>query len=401
MKVLTERKDLLRPLLALVFSASLISGCNGKEPLPTASGADITASESENSIADITASESENSVAEAELSENSASSVTTGYDPQAVLRYKELIAANEDEDNIPEDLVMKRVTEYDGGVQTNLYEDGRIIESSTGNSNIYAVEDIKYEYSGDDLIRIHETYGSKDRDGYPNEYDTEIEHGEDQEKWIRTHCRSGRLCSSKVKSYKDGLLYEETEEYDDTKKLCRTYEYDGETLVRQTLQRYEYDGEKLENVYEWIGEYSHDDKGRLIRSKNEESDMDACIETWEYDDAGVLLHYEKTFEGRKSGDEDYEDMDYEYIIDNGYTEISRGYVFDDEGNKTGKIRIKTIEYDEHGREIFRSTMIEGEDEPLMTRVTENTYDDQGRIIKQESVWGNGDIFKVIEYEYKQ
>lgn len=391
MKVLTERKDLLRPLLALVFSASLISGCNGKEPLLAASGADITASESENSIADITASESE----------NSASSVTTGYDPQAVLRYKELIAANEDEDNIPEDLVMKRVTEYDGGVQTNLYEDGRIIESSTGNSNIYAVEDIKYEYSGDDLIRIHETYGSKDRDGYPNEYDTEIEHGEDQEKWIRTHCRSGRLCSSKVKSYKDGLLYEETEEYDDTKKLCRTYEYDGETLVRQTLQRYEYDGEKLENVYEWIGEYSHDDKGRLIRSKNEESDMDACIETWEYDDAGVLLHYEKTFEGRKSGDEDYEDMDYEYIIDNGYTEISRGYVFDDEGNKTGKIRIKTIEYDEHGREIFRSTMIEGEDEPLMTRVTENTYDDQGRIIKQESVWGNGDIFKVIEYEYKQ
>ena len=396
MKVLTERKDLLRPLLALVFSASLISGCNGKESLPAASGSDITASKSETSEADITASESE----------NSASSVTTGYDPQAVLKYKELIAANEDEDNIPEDLVMKRVTKDNGNVVTNLYEDGRLIESSTDSSNIYAVEDIKYEYSGDDLIRIHETYGSKDRDGYPNEYDTEIEHGEDQEKRIRTHCRSGRLCSTKIKSYKDGLLYEETEEYDDTKKLCRTYEYDGETLVRKTLQRYEYDGEKLETVYGCIGEYSHDDKGRLIRSKNEESDMGACIETWEYDDAGVLLHYEKTFEGRKSRDDEvYEDMDYEYIIDNGYTEISRGYVFDDDGNKTGEIKIVTTEYDEHGREIFRNAILEGENEPLMTRVTENTYDDQGRIIKQESnqesMWGYGNWHRVIEYEYKQ
>jgi hypothetical protein len=143
----------------------------------------------------------------------------------------------------------------------------------------------------------------------------------------------------------------------------------------------------------------------MIRLKEEYSDDyssgDACIETWEYDDAGVLLHYEKTFEGRKSADEDYEDMDYEYIIDNGYTEISRGYVFDDDGNKTGKIRINTIEYDEHGREILRIWMIEGEEETRSSRMTENTYDDQGRIIKQESVWDNGDIFKVIEYEYKQ
>lgn len=407
MKVLTERKDLLRPLLALVFSASLISGCNGKEPLPAASGADITASESENSIADITASESENSVAEAEPSETSASSVTTGYDPQAVLRYKELIAANEDEDNIPEDLVMKRVTEYDGDVQTNLYEDGRLIESSTDSSNIYVVEDIKYEYSGDDLIRIHETYGSKDRDGYPNEYDIEIEHGEDQEKRICTHCRSGRLSFTTTKNYKDGLLYEETEEYDDVRtNRTWTYEYDGETLVRQTYLGSEHDYvSDEERQFGWIAEYSYDDKGRMIRLKEEYSDDyssgDACIETWEYDDAGVLLHYEKTFEGRKSADEDYEDRDYEYIIDNGYTEISRGYVFDDDGNKTGKIRINTIEYDEHGREILRSWMIEGEEETRSTRMTENTYDDQGRIIKQESVWDNGDIFKVIEYEYKQ
>lgn len=407
MKVLTERKDLLRPLLALVFSASLISGCNGKEPLPTASGADITASESENSIADITASESENSVAEAEPSETSASSVTTVYDPQAVLRYKELIAANEDEDNIPEDLVMKRVTEYDGDVQTNLYEDGRLIESSTDSSNIYVVEDIKYEYSGDDLIRIHETYGSKDRDGYPNEYDIEIERGEDQEKRICTHCRSGRLSFTTTKTYKDGLLYEETEEYDDVRtNRTWTYEYDGETLVRQTYlgSKHDYVSDE-ERQFGWIAEYSYDDKGRMIRLKEEYSDDyssgDACIETWEYDDAGVLLHYEKTFEGRKSADEDYEDRDYEYIIDNGYTEISRGYVFDDDGNKTGKIRINTIEYDEHGREILQSWMIEGEEETRSTRMTENTYDDQGRIIKQESVWDNGDIFKVIEYEYKQ
>ena len=407
MKVLTERKDLLRPLLALVFSASLISGCNGKEPLPAASGADITASESENSIADITASESEDSVAKAEPSEASASSVTTGYDPQAVLRYKELIAANEDEDNIPEDLVMKRVTEYDGDVQTNLYEDGRLIESSTDSSNIYAVEDIKYEYSGDDLIRIHETYGSKDRDGYPNEYDIEIERGEDQEKRICTHCRSGRLSFTTTKTYKDGLLYEETEEYHDVRtNRTWTYEYDGETLVRQTYLGSEHDYvSDEERQFGWIAEYSYDDKGRMIRLKEEYSDDyssgDACIETWEYDDAGVLLHYEKTFEGRKSADEDYEDRDYEYIIDNGYTEISRGYVFDDDGNKTGKIRINTIEYDEHGREILQSWMIEGEEETRSTRMTENTYDDQGRIIKQESVWDNGDIFKVIEYEYKQ
>ena len=61
---------------------------------------------------------------------------------------------------------------------------------------------------------------------------------------------------------------------------------------------------------------------------------------------------------------------------------------------------ETNAYDEHGWKIYRSLWVEGADSPRFYSTTENTYDDQGRIIKQVTVINGDRLDQVVEYEYR-
>ena len=384
MKRLSGHKGSWSLFLVIALSVSVFSSCHSNDTLSKKPEPVTTSSES---------------IAETSVSETEVSDSAPDYDPQEVLKYQELIKSNQSDD-IPEDLVMKKVTRYREEadeayeVETCFYEDGKITEWNVDSDNVYAMSNKRYEYSGDDLIRVYSTYGSKDTDKYYAEYVTEIEYGQDMEKESRYNV-SGEVVNTTVRTYKDGFLIEETMDHD-YDGVTYSYEYDGELLVRLSYTS------NTAGVG-WTIDYSYDDNGRLIstiREENYEDYHEVKTDTYEYDDEGVLIHFDRTFEDNKASDESYEDKDYEYIIDNGFVEITRGYVFDDEGNKTGAIMTETNAYDEHGWKIYRSLWVEGADSPRFYSTTENTYDDQGRIIKQVTVINGDRLDQVVEYEYR-
>ena len=96
LKRLSGHKGSWSLFLVIALSVSVFSSCHSNDTLSKKTEPFTTSSES---------------IAETSVSETEVSDQTPDYDPQAILKYQELIKSNQSDD-IPEDLVMKKVTHY-------------------------------------------------------------------------------------------------------------------------------------------------------------------------------------------------------------------------------------------------------------------------------------------------
>lgn len=394
MKRTFYRKALCAFLVSAVAS-SFIAGCSKPEAEST------VVIESETTTAEETDLEPETEISETEVTETSLMvSDPTVPSISNVSEFLSLIKKNEG-DEIPEDLISKKITKiYDSYnvVETYDYAEGKLMRYSIVDPHNNKDDYTEYEYLGGKLTKT--TSKLTDYKGEPNDSVAEMTYEGDL--LIKETSYWNGVYNGMVEyEYENGNMTGKTS-VSFGHKYIYTYSYEDDLLISESFENVDY---KFSSTFDLFYD-ENDDLIRSVYTANSEENNSVEIRTceYEYDDEGVMTFYHCDFEGIHSADESYDDITYEYELEDGLTITEHSIEYDYYGNPTGDTYTRITRYDQYGYPISMTYTCDGSDEPKITRCWDNLYDDKGRLVRSDlkSYFAvDGDEYgEIVEYTYK-